>query len=138
MTNEPIYTIKPSYIPRLVFWGIIGFGILVVNLLNGYIWQGIFMIGVISPIALLDIWLWRISATYYIYDNMIVSKTGILTMNKTKIAIADIRGVSMKQTFFGGLFNYGDVAFGTAATAGAEVIMKSVDKPEIIESLFEN
>lgn len=49
------------------------------------------------------------STKIYFFDNKIITKSGILSKNETECAFMGINAVSVRQSFLGRIFNYGDV-----------------------------
>ena len=75
-------------------------------------------------------------AKYQIFDDVVVASFGIVSRRSTQVRVADIRGMCLRQSLVGRLLNYGDVVVGTAATADAEIVMRSVPSPsEVIASI---
>lgn len=96
-------------------------------------------------LAAFGVWiLWRllkivgvlIGASYTVYSDVIVSRVGVIARSVAQVRVADIRGMSLRQSIVGRILNYGDVVVGTAATADAEIVMRSVPSPsEVIASI---
>ena len=75
-------------------------------------------------------------AKYQIFDDVVVASFGIVSRRSTQVRVADIRGMCLRQSLVGRPLNYGDVVVGTAATADAEIVMRSVPSPsEVIASI---
>ena len=68
-------------------------------------------------------------AKYQIFDDVVVASFGIVSRRSTQVRVADIRGMSVHQSLVGRLLGVGDVTIGTAATGGAEVVMRGVRDP---------
>lgn len=60
----------------------------------------------------------------------VIVKSGWLNTRQTEVRIEDIRGVNLSRTIWQRIFGIGDIAIGTAATEGAEIVMKGVTDPE--------
>lgn len=89
-------------------------------------------------LAAFGVWiLWRIlkiigvliGASYTIYADVVVARVGVIARRVSQVRVADIRGMSVRQSIIGRLLGYGDVVVGTAATADAEIVMRSVGDP---------
>jgi hypothetical protein len=57
--------------------------------------------------------------------------------NVPSIKYSDIKGIVVEQSFWGRVFNYGDVHLGTAAQEQSELIMESIGDPYRIAELVE-
>ena len=72
-----------------------------------------------------------VKKTCYVVTNFrVIAKTGWLNTKQTQIRIADIRGVNINCTFSQRIHGIGEVAIGTAATGGAEIVMRGVLDPK--------
>lgn len=69
------------------------------------------------------------AAKYQIYDDVVVASFGIVSRRSTQVRVADIRGMSVRQSLVGRLIGVGDVTIGTAATGDAEIVMRGVRDP---------
>lgn len=70
------------------------------------IFLGIFLIGIWIFFALMiRMWTTEIAVTTYRF----VMKTGLFTLKTNEIALPNIEGVRVTQSFFGRIFNYGHV-----------------------------
>ena len=99
---------------------------------SGNLVLGIWLIPVIG-VGLLVLLCTRmcIKKTCYVVTNFrVIAKTGWLNTKQTQIRIADIRGVNIYCTFSQRILGIGDVAIGTAATRGAEIVMRGVLDPK--------
>lgn len=104
---------------------------------------GLFLIGALLLFAWglgLFIILWamfdRNNRKYLVTDKRIVSEYGIIAKNRDEIKIQDIRSTTMKQSFDQRIFGCGDILIGTAATAGYEIIMKSIAKHQEVADMI--
>lgn len=68
-------------------------------------------------------------AKYQIFDDVVVAYFGIISRRSTQVRVADIRGMSIRQSIVGRLLGVGDVIIGTAATGDAEIVMRGVRDP---------
>lgn len=110
------------------------------------LWPGTIFNTVLRYVVILDIMrrlargIWRYYATgYEITPESVIARHGIISRNVTRIRIADIRTLSLRQSLLGRMLNYGSVLVGTADTGGTELTMRDVASPgaliESIESL---
>lgn len=76
------------------------------------------------------------STEYSVTTKRIVVKTGLFSVRKTEIRIADVRGVETDRTFWQRLIGTGTVAVGTAATAAAEIHMLDVSNPQKVVDII--
>ena len=68
--------------------------------------------------------------TYVVTNYRVVVRRGLLSKNVTEIRIADIRAVNLNKRLLQRLLGIGDIQIGSAATAGAEVVVEDIAKPE--------
>lgn len=73
---------------------------------------------------------------YVIKDDLIVANIGLASRRTVQVRRSDIRSVAMEQGIFGRHLNYGDVLIYTAATGGAEIVMRGVQDPDEIVSVL--
>lgn len=78
--------------------------------------------GGVTPLCVLFFWLviplivmiWRIvrikNEVTEFYDDYIIVKSGVLAKNERKTVFPSVLSVSIKQTFWGRIFGYGDVS----------------------------
>jgi uncharacterized membrane protein YdbT with pleckstrin-like domain len=100
---------------------------------------------VIFPIFIfLDIVRTLYDDLYVISIDQIERKQGRISFKfiNPSVNYQDIRGVTVEQTFFGRIFNYGNVLLGTAGQDEEELIIEGVDEPhklaELIQGLRKN
>ncbi len=60
-----------------------------------------------------------------------------LSYNVPVVRYADIRAINVIQDFWGRIFNYGDIAVGTAAHEGNELVIAGVKDPEELALLLD-
>lgn len=70
------------------------------------------------------------TTSYIATSARVIAKTGWLNIHQTEVRIEDIRAVNVKRSFMQRILGIGDVAIGTAATEGAEIVMRSVVDPD--------
>lgn len=84
---------------------------------------------------------WHLDHLYVLSHNKMTKIEGRLSFkyNVPSIKYSDIKGIVVSQTFWGRLFDYGEIALGTAAQEEAELVMQGVANPyglaELIEQL---
>ncbi|MBQ8425000.1 MAG: PH domain-containing protein [Clostridia bacterium] len=88
---ETLYTVKKSIVPSFTILRILFFWLII---------PVIFIICDILKYA---------KETVEIYDTCIKEKTGILSRNEKQITFAGVVSVSVNQSLFGRIFNYGTV-----------------------------
>ncbi len=66
---------------------------------------------------------------YLVTNDFIQSTQGILSKSTSTIRIADLRSVNVKQSILQRMLGTGDVEFGSAGSAGIEVVFKGVLSP---------
>lgn len=98
----------------------------------GTILLGILLIPVLGIGLIVLLWEWIAvrSACYVATNTRIVAKTGWLNTRQIEVRIDDIRGISVKRTLMQRILGIGDVAVGTSATEGVEIVMRGVVNPE--------
>lgn len=98
----------------------------------GTVFLGILLTPVVGIGLFMLLWvLICVKTTCYVATNArVVSKTGWLNTKQTEVRIADIRGVDIKRTFLQRILGIGDIEIGSAATEGAEIVMRGVVDPE--------
>ena len=98
----------------------------------GSVVMGVLLIPVAGIGLLMLLWTYIcIKTTCYVATNArVIAKTGWLNTKQVEVRIEDIRGVNFERTFWQRIFGIGDIAIGTAATAGSEIVMKGVTDPE--------
>ena len=109
------------------FWGIL-FGIITLPILLGFI---------ILPSILIVMY----CTHYKVTTHRIIIQTGLLSKSQKEIWIRDMRGASFEQGLWQRIVGVGNIAIGTAATAGTEIKMNGVKNPkaavDLINSLRE-
>lgn len=70
------------------------------------------------------------STCYVATSARIVAKTGWLNTRQVEVRIGDIRGVSVNRSLKQRILGIGDIAVGTSATDGVEIVMRGVVDPE--------
>ena len=66
-----------------------------------------------------------------IINNMIIKETGVFSKHREQYALAGIVAVCVDKTFFGGMFNYGDVILSLAG--GKTVCLESIAQANEME-----
>ena len=88
---KPQYVAKKSVVPVLSFWLILFFWLIIPLIIQ----------------------IWRIvsvkSYSIEFYSDRIIVKSGVLNINETQSVFAGVYMVSIHQSFFGMIFDYGDL-----------------------------
>ena len=80
---------------------------------------------------------WANSA-YYLAGKHIIRRNGILHVEEDVFHFDNIRSISVNQSFFGKIFNYGDISLKTSASGVYEgdVIMTEISNPKKYEEIL--
>jgi membrane protein YdbS with pleckstrin-like domain len=105
-----------------------------------YFWLILLGIILIPAILGIIILLWiiiEITCTRYeLTTHRIIVRRGLISKTQNEIWIKDMRGVNLFQGLWQRIIGVGDIAVGTAATAGAEISIAGVAKPaEIVDKI---
>ena len=105
-----------------------------------YFWVilvGIITIPAIFGIVILALVIIEITCTSYeLTTHRIIVRRGWISKLQNEIWIKDMRGVNLVQGIWQRIIGVGNVAIGTAATAGAEISIAGVNNPaEVIEKI---
>ena len=138
------WVIRPSVVPRLigsipllVLWIITALGFLEWYSEEASVRVWVFILIGWTLLSALRTLLWVKGAKYLISRDSIVANYGIIARRVVKVHTTDIRSISMSQGVFGRLFGFGAVHVFTAATSGAEIVMRAVPRPEEIVAHLE-
>lgn len=72
--------------------------------------------------------------TFIVDKDRIIEESGILNKKRVTIPVSSIANVTLKQSLFGRIFNYGDIK--VAAFGEAEITLRGVSNPsKIIDTL---
>ena len=108
--------------------------------MKNYIWWtvlGILTIPLLIGIFILaGIWL-KLHFTSYVITNLrIVVTLGWIARTRHEIWIKDMREANLSQSFWQRILSIGDISIGTAATAGTEICMEGISKPQhVVETV---
>lgn len=97
------------------------------------------LIAIIPLLILLEL-LRRLHNDLYIFGmHRLTHLRGRLSFsyNVPVIKYADIRAINVMQDFWGRVFNYGDIAIGTAAHDGNELVISGVNAPVELATLLD-
>ncbi|MCX5683859.1 MAG: PH domain-containing protein, partial [Planctomycetota bacterium] len=78
----------------------------------------------------------RRSVAYSITTKRVIMERGILSKDRHEVRIADIREVSLDQTFTGRIFGFGSIGLDTAAEVGGEIDMVNIANPRRVMDLL--
>lgn len=122
-SNEPEETLQTCHPAALNY---------LADSIVGIILIPVFLIGVF---ILVSVWIKICRTSYTITNRRIIITSGWLSKEQHEIWIKDMRGASMSQGMLQRLFGLGNVAIGTAATGGTEIMMIGVAGPQEIVDL---
>lgn len=98
---------------------------------------GIFLLG-IGLLVILVAWLYTINNRYAFTEKAIYWRYGILLKRTKRIEFAKITDIGLIKTLFGRLFNYGALEVNTAGTAGTEMKVFGIARPEEFQDILNN
>lgn len=80
---------------------------------------------------------WANSA-YYLAGKHLIRRRGILHVEEDVFHFDNIRSISVNQSFFGKIFNYGDILLKTSASGGyqGDVVMTEIANPKKYEEIL--
>lgn len=140
-THNHIATIRPDLVAHfasMVFPFLLLVAVIVALqiYLPQYTRFGLAALGVWAVYRALRLFVTWCGASYRIYDDLVVASFGIVSRRSTQVRVADIRGMSIRQSLVGRMLGVGDVTIGTAATGDAEIVMRGVRNPSgIVETI---
>lgn len=75
---------------------------------------------------------------YYLAGKHIIRRKGILHVEEDVFHFDNIRSISVNQSFFGKIFNYGDISLKTSASGGyqGDVVMAEISNPKKYEEIL--
>lgn len=116
--EETLFTITPAFSAFFTYYLL---GIILIP----------FLIGLL---VLLFTYLAQINTRYIITTQRIITRKGILSKQQTEVWVRDMRGLNLTRSLWDLLCGTGTISIGTAATAGAEILMHGVkDAQNIID-----
>jgi uncharacterized membrane protein YdbT with pleckstrin-like domain len=143
MKNQaPVYIIRPDVVSVAVASVPILLILLIASVLLNVYAAHLALVGW-GVVALYAIWrslkivAVRFAAKYEVYSDSVVASVGVVSRHVSRVRIADIRGMAVNQSLWGRLLGVGDVVVGTAATGGAEVVMRGVRDPSAVVAAIE-
>lgn len=114
---------KPNYVMRKSAWSVIR------------PWH-ILLFFLVIPLLIM---IWKIinvkDETISFYNNRVVEKSGILAKNEKTTVLTRMLSVSIHQTFWGRIFNYGDIQVDVVGKW--DVNMKGIKKPKKAKKFLE-
>ncbi len=132
-----------SILPRVALFLLVTTAIIFVNYKaansNPYLLDYLRWLGLVPVVVVLDILRVLYDDLYVLSDKQVERFKGRLSFNsaKTSINYGDIRGVVVEQSFFGRMFDYGDILLGTAAQEDNELIIEGVKSPDVLRILIQ-
>lgn len=78
------------------------------------------------------------NSTYYLAGKHLIHRSGILHIEEDVFHFDNIRSISINQSFFGKLLNYGDITLKTSASGGyqGDVVMTEIANPKKYEEIL--
>lgn len=129
----------------LLVWPVIG--IFVVNfVIKKWIWHEmtfVWMLIIGLVLLLVPAWAWLKTRfdTFFVFDNAVASRHGLISKDTSEIRISDIRAINIRQSIFDRIMRVGRIAFSSAASGAPEgeeeVIFFGVHNPEEIKRLVQ-
>lgn len=114
---EPNYVVRKSILPAFTFWRVILFFLIVP------------LIILICNIVMLK------KDVIEFYDGKIIHRKGVLNMSETTTVFMGVYAVNIEQSFFGRMFNYGDVK--VDAVGKWDVDCSAVKNPKGLKAYLE-
>ena len=77
-----------------------------------------------------------INRTYQIEEKQLIKKEGLFSISEKIFDLNNIRSVTVRQSFLGKLFHFGDVTIETSASGGYmdKIVVSGIANPEIFET----
>lgn len=75
-------------------------------------------------------------STYIITNKRVIVIRGLFSVRQDEVWIADMRGLSLHVSLWQKIIGTGDVMLGTAATAGAEIVIRGISNPQQVIDLI--
>jgi len=97
-----------------------------------YFFGILLLIGIVGIVFIARALINQFCTKYTVTTRRIIVETGWLNKHHTEVWIKDIRGASLEISIWEGLIDTGTIALGTAATAGVEIKMVGVEKPQAV------
>jgi uncharacterized membrane protein YdbT with pleckstrin-like domain len=108
----------------LVIFGTLDSNILTIS--SSWIMLGVMVVGlVIALIMFLGWW----TTAYRVTDKRVEARFGVIGFREREISMNDIQIVEVKQSFWGLLWNFGDITVRSAAREGKELILLNIPSP---------
>ena len=74
----------------------------------------------------------KIRTRYFLYDNRIVIKKGIIAKRLQEIRISDIREIKLNQGVWQRILRFGDIQIGSSNSSGMEMRLQAINAPQKI------
>jgi len=111
----PLFVLPAFAVPFVVPIGVTGLIPLAAIFLIGAALLGRALVGVFSTV-------------YVVTDRRVVAKQGLIAQSVSEVRVDDIRGVNFSRSIWQAIVGVGNVCIGTAATEGAEIVIRGVPK----------
>lgn len=78
------------------------------------------------------------SNAYYLAGKHLIRRKGIVHAQEDVFHYDNIRSISVNQSFFGKMFNYGDITIKTSASGGyqGDIVMTEIADPKRYEAML--
>lgn len=133
-SNPTMFSSQPIMTVFVVGLSIVGVALWVMKL-------GPFIVGpMLIAFSAMIVCSWALSALsyrLYVTDDAVVSERGLLSRSKTRVAIASIRSVSVRQSLTDRMFNVGTVSVSTIGDE-PEIVARGMPEPAKLEALLRN
>jgi len=75
----------------------------------------------------------RLTTRYTVYASTLMAEAGLFTRTSSEIRIADVRNITIRQSFVDRLVQTGDIAFSSSAGDGEEVVFRAISRPHQVK-----
>ena len=116
---------------------IILIALIVVAILLPIVWVGVAVLLVIDIVALILV---AVASKHYelkFYDDKIIERYGVLSTHENQSVLTPILGVSISQSFWGRIFNYGDVHIDKVGKKW-DISTSYIKEPQKFKAFLEN
>lgn len=115
---------QANYVARKTAWSAVTF------------WRIVLCFLIVPLIVMVvDIFVKR-SSTIEFYDGYVIQKSGVLSRKEDRLVFPKVASVSVNQSLFGRIFNYGDVKVDVVGKW--DVDLKGVSKPHELKKYLED
>jgi uncharacterized membrane protein YdbT with pleckstrin-like domain len=126
ITRQHWFVLFSSIIAEIVVTLIVIAGISAMMFMNPMVGFGFLLVLVPLAIMLRDILAWN-NHQYIVTNRRVIQSSGIFNKDVVDSSLEKVNDVKMTQTFFGRLFDYGDIEILTASEAGDNLFKRIGD-----------